>query len=80
MKYMKLRNIAQGSAFLKSTISLRGLFVLRRLYLPQRILNSEVKLRFHNLDPFYNSIFPIFQMFFHRLVLEQTYHAVLRSA
>lgn len=64
MKYMKLHNTVKGSAFLRSMISLRGLFVLRRLYLPQWLLNSEVKLKFHNLDPFYNPSFQIFQMLF----------------
>lgn len=76
LKYMKLHNIVQGSAFLEGMISLRGLFVLRRLYLLQWILNPEVKLRFHNLDPFYYPSFPIFQMLCHRSVLEQTYHAI----
>lgn len=76
MKYMKLHNIVQGSALLKSVISLRGLFVLRRLYLPRRILNSEVKLQFRDLDPFYNPSFSIFLVLFHKSVLELTYNAV----
>lgn len=43
-KYVKLHNIAKSSTFLKHMISLRGLFV-RKLYLPQWILNYEVEPR-----------------------------------